>query len=193
MKEEYEDKTSDTLTETVSDLVLRSVPAKKSVYKWYAVYTRPRAEKLVHMRVLELGIESFLPLYKTLRQWSDRKKLVEKPLFSSYVFVKVGRKHYPEVFKVDGVVKYVSFEGKAVAIPECQINNLKILVASNVEIEISGDRLEKGDSVVVTSGALTGLTGELIRIKRKNKVVVRIDRIDQNLILDIPAAFLRKL
>lgn len=164
-----------------------------STFSWYAVYTRPRSEKLVHNRLLELEIESFLPLYKTLRQWSDRKKVIEKPLFSSYLFVRVNRKKYHEVCQVDGVVKFISFEGKAVAIPEQQINNLKILVSGNVSIEVSGEKLAKGDNVEVTSGVLAGLKGELIRIKRKNKVVIRIDRIDQNLILDIPVAFLRKL
>lgn len=164
-----------------------------NAFSWYAVYTRPRAEKIVHNRLIELGIESFLPLYKTLRQWSDRKKVVEKPLFPSYLFVRVNWKKYHEVCQVEGVVKFISFEGKAVPIPERQISNLKILVTGNVSIEISGEKLAKGDTVEVTNGVLAGLTGELIRIKRKNKVVVRIDRIDQNLILDIPVAFLRKL
>jgi transcriptional antiterminator RfaH len=141
----------------------------------------------------ESHIEVFLPLYKTIRKWSDRKKLVEKPLFSSYVFVKVNTRQYYSALKVEGVVKYVCFENKAVPIPERQIDNLKLLINSNARIEVTTEKFEKGDAVEVVHGVLTGLTGELIRIKKKNKVVVRIDRIDQNLILDIPAAYIKKL
>ena len=77
---------------------------KKPEKSWYAVYTNSRAEKRVSDRIEELGIETFLPLQKTLRQWSDRKKLVEKPLISSYVFVKIIPREYFAVRKIDGVV-----------------------------------------------------------------------------------------
>jgi transcription antitermination factor NusG len=169
------------------------LPKAPDSFHWYALYTRPRAEKLVHSRLEESHIEVFLPLYKTIRKWSDRKKLIEKPLFSSYVFVKVNSKQYYSVLKVEGVVKYVCFERKAVPIPERQIDNLKLLINSNARIEVTTEKFEKGDAVEVVHGVLTGLTGELIRINKKNKVVVRIDRIDQNLIVDIPAAYIKKI
>jgi transcriptional antiterminator RfaH len=161
--------------------------------KWYALYTRPRAEKLVFQRLVEVGIETFLPLQKTYRMWSDRKKLVEKPLLSSYVFVKTNNRNFPKVYKTNGVVKFVSFEGQPVSIPQNQIDNLRLLVDSNAEIVVSSERFDPGDNVVVINGSLIGLTGELIRIGSKNRVVVRIDRLDQNLILKIPKAFLRKV
>ena len=161
--------------------------------KWYALYTRPRAEKLVFQRLVEVGIETFLPLQKTYRMWSDRKKLVEKPLLSSYVFVKTNKKNFPRVYKTNGVVKFVSFEGQPVSIPQNQIDNLRLLVDSNAEIVVSSEKFDPGDNVEVISGSLIGLTGELIRIGSKNRVVVRIDRLDQNLILKIPKAFLRKV
>ena len=161
--------------------------------KWYAVYTRPRAEKQVYQRLIEQDIETFLPLQKTYRKWSDRKKLVEKPLLSSYIFVKVKRKNFPLVYKVNGVVKFVTFEGAPASIPQKQIDNLRLLINSDAEIEISSEKFATGDSVEVVSGSLIGLTGELIKIGSHNRVVVRIDRLDQNLILKIPKAFLRKV
>lgn len=169
------------------------IPNDISEEKWYAVYTRPRAEKLVHNRLVEAGVETYLPLQKTFRKWSDRKKLVEKPLLSSYIFVKTNSKNFPVVFKTNGVVKFVSFEGQPVSIPQKQIDILRLLIDSNAEIEISSERFEKGDSVEVVSGALLGLTGELIKIGTHNRFVVRIDRLDQNLILKIPRAFLKKI
>ena len=161
--------------------------------KWYALYTRPRAEKLVYQRLVEAGIETFLPLQRTYRMWSDRKKLVEKPLLSSYVFVKTNNKNFPKVYKTNGVVKFISFEGQPVSIPQRQIDNLRLLINSDADIEVSSDKFATGDNVEVINGSLIGLTGELIKIGSKNRVIVRIDRLDQNLILKIPKAFLRKV
>jgi transcription antitermination factor NusG len=168
-------------------------PVKQAVPKWYAIYTSPRAEKQVYSRLEETGIDAFLPLQKTYRQWSDRKKLVEKPLLSSYVFVKVIPKEFPMVYKTMGVVKFISFEGQPVAIPQNQIDNLRLLVNSNAEIEVTGEALAKGDNVKVMSGSLVGLTGELILIGGKKKVVVRIDKLEQNIIVTIPVTFLQKI
>jgi len=161
--------------------------------KWYAIYTRPRAEKLVYQRLVEEEIETFLPLQKTYRMWSDRKKLVEKPLLSSYIFVRTIKKNFPKVYQTNGVVKFVSFEGQPVSIPQNQIDNLRLLINSDAEIEVSSEKFAAGDNVEVVSGSLIGLTGELIKIGSKNRVIVRIDRLDQNLILKIPKSFLRKM
>jgi len=166
---------------------------KKPVKAWYAVYTNSRAEKRVSDRIEELGIETFLPLQKTLRQWSDRKKLVEKPLISSYVFVKIIPRDYFTVRKIDGVVKFIMLQGKPVAIPEAQITNLRILCGSDAEVEISADVYEKGDMVEVTVGSLAGLRGELIRVGRKHKVVIRIIQPGMNLTVDIKTNAIRKL
>ena len=165
---------------------------KHAIARWYAVYTNPRAEKLVHSRLTEIGIEVFLPLQKTYRQWSDRRKLIEKPLLSSYVFVKVIPADFPKVFKTTGVVKFISFDGHPVAIPQNQIDNLRLLVDSDAEIEVTTDILAKGDNVKVVGGSLIGLKGELISRKGKKRVVVRIDKLEQNIIVTIPVTFLKK-
>jgi len=166
---------------------------KPLVPKWYAIYTNPRAEKQVNTRLDETGVETYLPLQKTYRQWSDRKKLVEKPLLSSYVFVKVIPKNFPLVYKTPGVVKFVSFEGQPVPIPQNQIDNLRLLIDSNAKIEVTSEKFEKGDSVEVITGSLRGLSGELIKAKGRKKVIVRIEELKQNLIVTIPVTFLRKL
>lgn len=161
--------------------------------KWYAIYTRPRAEKQVYQRLVESGVETYLPMQKTLRQWSDRKKVVEKPLLSSYIFVKTKPKKFPVVYSTNGVVKFVSFEGQPVSIPQKQIDILRLIIDSNADIEVSSENFTQGDNVEVVTGALAGLTGELIKIGTHNRFVVRIDRLDQNLILKIPRAFLKKI
>ena len=166
---------------------------KKPEKAWYAVYTNSRAEKRVNDRIAELEIESFLPLQKTLRQWSDRKKMIEKPLISSYVFVKALPKDIYSVRKIDGVVKFISIQGKPVPIPEAQITNLRILCGSDAEVQVSTDFYAKGDLVEVTVGSLTGLRGELIRVGRKHKVVIRIIQPGMNLTVDIKTNAIRKL
>ena len=96
-----------------------------------------QAEKLVYQRLVEVNIETSLPIQKTYRKWSDRKKLVEKPLLSSYIFVKTNRQSFPAVYKTNGVVKFISFEGQPVSIPQNQIDNLRLLVNSDAEIEVT--------------------------------------------------------
>ena len=161
--------------------------------KWYAVYTNPRAEKQVRDRLLEVGVNVFLPLQKTYRIWSDRKKLVEVPLLSSYIFVKVTPLEFLKVYQAPGVVRFVTFEGQPAPIPEKQIDNLRLLIDSDAEIEVSSEKFDPGDNVEVVRGSLIGLTGELIQIGKNSRVVVRIDRLDQNVIVNIPMTFLRKL
>ena len=179
--------------ENIPSREIKTIKNTNSEEKWYALYTRPRAEKLVYQRLVEAAIETFLPLQKTYRMWSDRKKLVERPLLTSYIFVRTSKKNFPKVYRTNGVVKFVSFEGQPVSIPQNQIDNLRLLINSDAEIEVSAEIFEKGDNVEVINGSLIGLTGELIRIGSKNRVVVRIDRLDQNLILKIPMSFLKKV
>jgi transcriptional antiterminator RfaH len=166
---------------------------KKPEKAWYAIYTNSRAEKRVNDRLNDLGIETFLPLQKTLRQWSDRKKLIEKPLISSYVFVKCIPRDFFSVKTTDGVVKFIMLQGKPVPIPEIQITNLRILCGSDAEVEVSNDVYARGDTVEVIYGSLSGLRGELIRVGKKHKVVIRIIQPGMNLTVDIKTNSIRKL
>ncbi len=161
--------------------------------KWYAVYTRPRFEKQVLKGLLDQGIDAYLPLIKTMRQWSDRKKIVEIPLFSSYVFVHIDRRYYDQVLQTHGVVKYITFEGKAATIPPDQIDNLKIIVNSNEKVETTWETRKKGDKVIVTAGSLKGLRGELITEGDRKKVLVRIDSIDQNLTVEVHSSLIESI
>ena len=85
--------------------------------KWYAVYTKPRWEKKIDSVLARKGIESWCPLQKVQRQWSDRKKTIEEPLFKSYVFVHVDEQERVKVLMTDGVLNYVFYLGKPAAIP----------------------------------------------------------------------------
>ena len=94
----------------------------ENTFHWYAVYTKPRNEKKLAERLNGKGIEAYLPMRRTLKQWSDRKKMVDEPLISSYVFVNVLQEHYFEVLNTPGAVKYIWFCGSLFK-PSSQIEN----------------------------------------------------------------------
>ncbi len=161
--------------------------------KWFAVYTKPRNEKKVLKFLSDKGINAYAPIQKRLKKWSDRRKWVEEPLISSYVFVNIAPAHYYDVLNTPGIVRYITFEGKAVPIPEKQIEVLRRLVASETEIEVYPEKFTEGDRVEVRTGPLFGLQGELVEFRGRRMVLLRIDQIGQSLLLNIPLAFLEPL
>jgi len=152
---------------------------------WYAVYTKPRSEKKLAQRLNEKRIEAYVPLRKTLKQWSDRKKLVEEPMISSYVFVNVDQENYFEVLNTPGAVRFIWFSGKPAIIPDKQIQNLKLVTGANIDVECAGNDFPKGTHVRVVTGPLNGLTGELISTAGKHKVLIRIDHLDKVLLVTV--------
>ncbi|GMT45934.1 MAG: transcription antitermination protein NusG [bacterium] len=165
---------------------------KKEAEKvWYALYVKSRTEKKVAVELEGTGIDFYLPLEKRLRQWSDRKKWVEEPLFRSYIFVYITQKEYYKVLQTRGVVKYISFEGKAVPVPQQQIDAVKIYLSEIDPVLNEDQEWEEGSEVEVMVGKLTGLKGILIQAKGKNRVRVEIDVVGSAIILNIPRKQLR--
>lgn len=153
---------------------------------WYAIYTKPRNEKRVAELLSKQGIANYLPLLNSVRQWSDRKKIIEVPLFSSYIFVHIDEKEYFTVIKVQGIVKFVSFEKKRVAIPVCQIEAIRKFIATGEEIITDEMNYTLGKRVRVTRGDMKGLQGVLVELLGKQRVKVEIESIQQSLFLRIP-------
>lgn len=144
-------------------------------YKWYAVYTKSRAEKKVYAELVRKGIETYLPLIKVKRQWSDRMKIIEEPLLRGYVFVKVSRREYYDVLVTSGALYYICFDGKPTAIPDCQILNLKVFIdCSDSGIEVTSERIHKGDFIWVVCGPLKNLYGEVVEIRGKRRILLRL-------------------
>ena len=163
----------------------------KSEYRWYAVYTKPRNEKKVVKELSIKGITNYCPLVKTLRQWSDRKKMVEEPLFRSYIFVNVSEIEYYDAINTLGVVKYITFGGKAVSIPENQINLIKRTLSQDLDFEVCTKKFKKGEKIEVLHGPLAGLNGEIQTISGKKHLLIRIDNIGYSLLVHIPQSNLK--
>ena len=157
----------------------------------YAIYVKSRAEKAAHAELAENGIDCFLPLIKTLKQWSDRKKWVEEPLFRSYLFVHINKPEYYKVLNTAGVVRYITFEGKAVPIPDQQIEAVRFFLSEDEEPPADPHSYQPGQTVEVIKGALLGLTGELIQLAGKHKVRIEVVGIGQAVFITIPMSYLR--
>lgn len=144
--------------------------------KWYAVYTRSRAEKKLHTLLTQKNISCYLPLKKTLQQRSDRKKWVELPLLPSYLFVQVTEKERFAVLNTPGAVRYVAFEGRAVPIPAEQIAYLDSLIHyQQQDVAVIYGSFAKGDQVEVQCGPLQGVKGEVVQIRGKKRLLLRFD------------------
>lgn len=157
-------------------------------WSWFAVYTKGRSEKKVKELFERQGYTAYLPLIKVLRQWSDRKKMVEQPLIPSYVFVKATESIYYKILETPGVVRYVTFNGKAAPIPESQIFALQCAIDKNLKIEISTESIASGEQVKVINGPLKGIFGEMVGSVHKRNFLIRISHIGYSLLVEIDAA-----
>ena len=158
--------------------------------KWYAVCTNPRAEKKAFKLLQSKGIEVYLPLQKKLKQWSDRKKWVEEVLIPSYLFVKIGVTDLTTILSTPGVSRFIYFSGKPCSIPDKQIAALRLLLASESEVELTNRTFKKGDSVDIIAGTLKGMQGELVELYSQKKLLIRIGNTGHSLLVQVPTAFL---
>lgn len=152
---------------------------------WYALYTKPRWEKKVHELMLRRGVESYCPLNKVRRKWSDRYKMVEEPLFKSYLFVHVEERDKMELRYIDGVVNFVYWIGKPAVIREDDINRIKRFLNEHVDVQVMQLAEPKlGDKVVIRSGPFMEQSGTIMSTDKK-KVEVRLDSLNCKLVAQV--------
>lgn len=139
--------------------------------KWHAVYTKPRWEKKVFSLLVEKGIVSYCPLNKTRRRWSDRYKIINEPLFKSYVFVKAGDDEMKEVRMIPGVVNFVYWNSKPAVIREEEINIIKKFLNEYDFVLAEPVQLMPNQRIKIMNGILMDEEAIVIRAE-KNKVQV---------------------
>ena len=149
--------------------------------KWLAVYTKPRWEKKVHRLLTDKGLESYCPLQKVKKKWSDRYKIVEEPLFKSYLFVKVTEEQRTEVRMVSGVVNFVYWLGKPAVINEKDILTIKLFLNEYQQVKAQPLKMTPRQKVQVTGGVFMDKKGEVIKVKGK-KVEVLLECIGYKLV-----------
>lgn len=142
--------------------------------KWYAVYARSRAEKKAADELVKRGIECYLPIRKVRKVWGKRSRVVDFPLLSCYLFVRVDYRRQYDVLMVPGVMWYVCFNGTPTAIPDQQIRSLMLIEEKmNEQMVVTSEQIDKGDLIEVQSGPLKGFRGEVVRIKGESHLVLR--------------------
>jgi len=159
---------------------------------WYAAYTCPRHEKSVARQLEDRGVDSFLPTYRSLHRWKDRRKEVEQPLFPSYVFVRVVRDERTRILQLPGIVRFVSFNGRPAELAEIEISALRNGLRERMLIE-PHPYLRVGRRVRITHGPLAGANGILLRKKDQYRVVLSVDLIMRSVAVEVDIADLRPM
>lgn len=162
---------------------------------WYVVKARPNTEKKVHERLLNNNFTSYLPIYSTVRQWSDRKKKVSLPLIPSVVFVNCEITDLPKLFLIPGINGILNYLGKPAVVKDLEIENLRILLNewSDDSIAPCDEFLEEGTSIEVIQGPFKGLIATSISLNGKNRVVVKIESLGSNFLVNVPKSFVKKI
>ncbi|MBN9298314.1 MAG: UpxY family transcription antiterminator [Filimonas sp.] len=154
--------------------------------KWYALYTKPRWEKKINAVLQRKGVDSWCPLQKVQRQWSDRKKIVEEPLFKSYVFVHIAEAERLKVLQTDGVLNFVYYLSKPAIIRSEEIELIKsYLSQKDAAITVQSiDSLEKDVRIRITQGVFMDKEGVVVKVAGKRKVYVSLESLGQVMLVE---------
>ena len=161
-----------------------------SAPSWFAIWTRSRHEAVVHDQLRGKGVDVFLPTVTRWSRWKDRKKRVDFPLFPGYCFARISPDTSLAVRKVTGVVGFVSFEGRPAAIPDAEIESVRMLVESDLRFDPC-PLIQEGSQVEVVSGPLRGVVGKLVRKGAHARLVLSVGLIGQGVTVEVDAADVR--
>lgn len=153
---------------------------------WYAIYVNVKHEKKVVQKLLEQHIVAYSPVVKKLQQWSDRKKWVEFPMLSGYVFVKIDGLEKEKVLQCPGVYAYIKFSGVEATIRDSEINILKSIEESGYDVTQETTDVKLLDRVEITQGPLKGLFGTIVHLQNANYVQIQLENLQQNIMVKLP-------
>ncbi|MES2567349.1 MAG: UpxY family transcription antiterminator [Bacteroidota bacterium] len=160
---------------------------------WFAVYVNVKHEKKVVQKLLEKGIEAYSPVVKKLQQWSDRKKWVEFPMISGYVFVKIEVKDKEKVLNCPGVFAFIKFNGMEAIIKDSEIAVLKSIELSGYDVTQSVEDLSLLDEVEIIQGYLKGHRGTIVQLGNLQYVQIQLESLHQNIKVKLPSQSLKIL
>lgn len=159
---------------------------------WYLAYTMSRTEKVVDTRLQQIGVESFLPMRTSIRKWSDRVKHIEQPLFSNYLFVRTKEQELPKLSGIKGIVKFISFGKRFVIVPDNDIQLVKYLTTEKLITDNPiNDKIIEGQRVLINFSCYQGKEGVIVTRKNKNRACIKIEGIDQYLMVEMPLNYFK--
>ena len=159
---------------------------------WYAVYVNVNHEKKVIQKLHERSVEAYSPVVKKLQQWSDRKKWVELPMLSGYVFVKIDLIDKEKVLQCPSVFSFIKFNGVEAKIRESEISILKSIELSGYDLTQDVFDFNLLEEVEVIQGTLKGLTGTIIQFQNTNYVQIQLESLHQSIKIKLPQHILKK-
>ena len=169
-----------------------TIPAKKkSLNFWFVIYTKPNAEKKFAERLEKAGFEVYLPLYKELKQWSDRKKLIQKPLISSVVFIHCSEAQLRDIYPIVGFSKVLHYLGKAAIVKAQEILNLQILLQEGSLPDLAMQDISKGKVVKVVNGPFKGIIGSTQQVLNNLRIRVEIENLGVAFSINVPKSFVK--
>lgn len=166
--------------------------SKEQFKYWTAFYTKPRNEKKVSERLSGLGFEIYCPVRTVLKQWSDRKKKVKEPLFTSYVFARVNDSLRQEILQDQGIVSSVFWLGKPVVVRDSEIQAIEDFLSENPDADAVSREFLEGEKLQITDGPLRGETGELVKIKG-TKLILTIESLGYSLVAEVAKSRVRQV
>jgi transcription antitermination factor NusG len=157
------------------------------IARWYAVSVRPRHEKVVTRHLEHQGLNYFLPVYRSVRRWKDRRKELDMALFPGYVFVNLNLRDRLGVLRAPGVVQFVNFQGQPAAVPDSEIRALESGISAGLRPQ-PHPYMRQGRRVRVKSGPLVGAEGIMVRRKESFRLVLSIDLLMRSVMIEIDEA-----
>jgi transcription antitermination factor NusG len=164
---------------------------KKHVNKWFAIYTKPRWEKKVYKLLTDNDFEAYCPINKVRKKWSDRYKIVEVPLFTSYVFVHIDEILMSKVRMIDGVLNFVYWNGKPAVVRDFEIDNIKKFLGEYEYVDIESIDFKADDNVLIAAGAFMDMEGKVLK-ELGNFVEIEIKSLGFKLIAKVEKSKLLK-
>ena len=160
--------------------------------RWYALHTRSRHEKVARDQLTAKGITNLLPIWRKRSVWKDRVKMIDEPLFRGYMFGYFALQDKLDVLQSVGIVNIVGVNGKAIPVPEEQIQAVKTMVEQRMAYD-PHPFLKEGMRVRVKHGVLAGAEGILLTKKHNYRLVISVDLIQQSVAVDIDSAAVEPL
>jgi transcriptional antiterminator NusG len=160
---------------------------------WIALYTRPRWEKTVAAQLELRDIQAYVPIQRFVRQWSDRKKVVEAPLLPSYVLVQLAPNQLHRVYHTHGIIRVVTFHGRVATIQQSEIDLLKRLEQSQASVTFSSTLLQTNDFVRIIHGPFEGCLGKVIRSPDGCRVALEIQQLSCAFLVEVPCSCVESL
>jgi transcriptional antiterminator RfaH len=160
---------------------------------WIAVYTRPRWEKTVAAQLQRHGIKTYVPVQRQVRQWSDRKKIVEIPLLPSYVLIQIAPNQYDQVYHAHGIIRVVMFRGRIALIHQSEIDLLQRLEHAPSQVSLTAVPFHSNQLVRITRGPFEGLQGRVLRSPDGCRVALEIEQLSCAFLVELPCSWVEPL